>query len=159
MCFLGTEQLWDPGRTETSIYSQTRSRAQQGEVLSSLWLQLWLMASGSEGWVITGQGQGAQTKNLQACHKGSGHSQRRKKKSIVSNTYLAWREHVILRGNTLEAISRPVDTDDSRHLGRGFTQTPGSFKISVYSRDRITNYLGHNICTSIYLLYWKVTRR
>lgn len=131
----------------------------KGRCWAPLWLQLWLMASGSEGWVITGQGQGAQTKNLQACHKGSGHSQSTKKKSIISNTYLASWEHVILRGNTLEAIFRPVDTDDSRHLRRGFTQTPGSFKILVYSRDRIANYLGHNICISIYLLYWKVIKK
>lgn len=71
---LGEIPLWD---------GQTWPQTQHGEVLNSpgQLLQLWLIRSVSEGWVTTGQAQRAQTKNLQAFHKGSGHNKSKTEKT------------------------------------------------------------------------------
>lgn len=80
-------------------------RLSEGRCWTHLWQQLWLTLPVSEGWVITRQAQGAQTRSLQAFHKGAGHSNSKKKNSIISNTCTALREHVFFRGNMLEAIT------------------------------------------------------
>lgn len=96
---LGEIPLWD---------GQTWPQTQHGEVLNSpgQLLQLWLIRSVSEGWVTTGQAQRAQTKNLQAFHKGSGHNKSKtEKNSIIFSIYTTLRERVFFRRNMLGAIN------------------------------------------------------